>query len=386
MINGIEIFSGAGGLATGLGSAGINHKMLVEWNGNACKTLRKNYGSQIVYEGDIRSFQFINFSNIDFIAGGPPCQPFSLGGKAQGNQDSRDMFPQAVRSIRELSPKAFMFENVKGLLRSSFREYLEYILLQLTYPYVTFENGDWQKHYAMLHEVKPSKIPSCQRYKVSLTLINAADYGIPQKRERIIIVGIREDLETDWKFPSPTHSSDALLWDKYVTGKYWDSHDILPSDEEFHFGKTAKESLLHKYGIFPPILRPWKTVRDALKDIPKENDKAYFRNEHVVRLGAKEYPGHTGSLIDEPSKTLKAGVHGVPGGENMVKYSSGEVRYYTVFEAKRIQTFPDDYEIVGSWTEAMRQIGNAVPVELARIIGGSIVEKVFGIPNKQPNK
>lgn len=110
MINGIEIFSGAGGLATGLGIAGIHHTAFVEWNNDACRTLRKNYEPSIVNHCDIRSFDFTKFSEIDFIAGGPPCQPFSLGGLAKGVDDERDMFPQAIRSIRELCPRAFVLK------------------------------------------------------------------------------------------------------------------------------------------------------------------------------------------------------------------------------------------------------------------------------------
>ena len=91
MISGIEIFSGAGGLATGLGLAGVSHNAFVEWNCDACRTLRMNYDSDIVFEGDIRNFDFTSYRGIDIIAGGPPCQPFSLGGKAKGNLDERDM-------------------------------------------------------------------------------------------------------------------------------------------------------------------------------------------------------------------------------------------------------------------------------------------------------
>lgn len=97
---------------------------------------------------------------------------------------------------------------------------------------------------------------------------------------------------------------------------------------------------------------------------------------HIFRAGAKSYPGHSGSVLDEPSKTIKAGSHGVPGGENMLVLDSGEVRYYTVRESARIQTFPDDYKFVASWTESMRQIGNAVPVKLANAVGVSVLTQL----------
>lgn len=161
-----------------------------------------------------------------------------------------------------------------------------------------------------------------------------------------------------WSLPSITHSCDSLLWDKYVTNSYWDKHRISPTNEEFAIFAKMKNVLSLKYGFFPPELLPWRTVRDALINIPSVGDENYFPTEHIVRTGAREYPGHTGSPIDEPAKTVKAGGHGVPGGENMIKFPDGTLRYYTIFEAKRLQTFPDEYKIVGSWTEAMRQLGN----------------------------
>lgn len=372
MISGIEIFSGAGGLATGLGLAGVSHHAFVEWNDDACRTLRKNYDGDIVFEGDIRHFDFSPYKGVDIIAGGPPCQPFSLGGKAKGNLDERDMFPSAIRSIRELLPKAFLFENVKGLLRTNFSGYLDYILLQLAFPTILSQSEDCINHSIKIKS-KAACVPLNEQYEVSINLINAADYGIPQKRERVIIVGIRKDLHISWNLPKPTHSLDALLWSKYVTTEYWEKHNILPSNSEFATFAKNKRELELKYGFFPPELLPWLTIRDALINMPSEGDSVYYPNEHIIREGAKEYYGHIGSPIDEPAKTIKAGAHGVPGGENMIKYPDGSYRYFTVFEAKRIQTFPDDYQIVGSWTESMRQLGNAVPVRLAQIISSSII-------------
>lgn len=122
-------------------------------------------------------------------------------------------------------------------------------------------------------------------------------------------------------------------------------------------------------------LLPWRTVRDALVGLPEpklEGSRIWL--DHKLQLGAKAYPGHTGSPIDEPSKALKAGVHGVPGGENMIRYPDGQVRYYSTREAARIQTFPDRYALHGAWSEAMRQLGNAVPVRLAQIVISSVVQ------------
>lgn len=126
-------------------------------------------------------------------------------------------------------------------------------------------------------------------------------------------------------------------------------------------------------GTIDPQLLPWLTVRDALVGLPEPTMEAsalFF--DHVLQPGARVYPGHTGSFIDSPAKALKAGVHGVPGGENMLRRVDGSVRYFSVREAARLQTFPDGYRFSGPWSEAMRQLGNAVPVRLAQIVAGSI--------------
>ena len=125
---------------------------------------------------------------------------------------------------------------------------------------------------------------------------------------------------------------------------------------------------------------PWLTVRDAISDLPNpepnpETDPEKDRREianHVFNPGARSYAGHTGSPLDEPGKTLKAGDHGVPGGENMLARVDGSIRYFTVREAARLQTFPDEYTFQGAWTEAMRQLGNAVPVRLAETVAKSV--------------
>lgn len=374
MCNSIEIFSGAGGLAKGLELAGMKHLAFVEWNKDACKTLRMNYPVEIVHEADIRLFPFENYADIDVLAGGPPCQPFSLGGKAKGHMDERDMFPYAIDAIRKLRPKAFIFENVKGLLRESFSDYFRYIILQLQHPTIENTFDSWEKHLDTLEKADNRKGGTLE-YSVSYKLLNAADYGVPQKRERVIIVGFRSDLDIDWSFPAPTNSEDSLAWDKYVTGNYWKRHGMSMPESEKRKVASEKLRLSNRYGMFEPDLLPWNTIRDVIHDLPAPTEGSDC-SEHVLRNGAREYNGHSGSEIDLPSKTIKAGGHGVPGGENMIKFTDGSVRYFTVKEAKRIQTFPDDYPITGSWSEAMRQLGNAVPVHLAYVIGQAVMEKL----------
>ena len=318
------------------------------------------------------------------MAGGPPCQPFSMGGKHKAHNDSRDMFPAVVDVIRKCRPRAFIIENVKGLTRSSFANYYQYILLQFEFPEIVRKVDDsWREHYSRLQTVKTSNGRGVGtrglRYNLVPTLVNAANYGIPQRRERVFIVGFRSDLNVKWSFPSETHSLDALLTDLWVTGEYWERHGISsrrkPSLSPALFAKVER---LRGLGL-PPTRLPWRTVRDALLDLPEPSangDKGIFAN-HRFQDGARAYPGHTGSPLDMPAKTLKAGDHGVPGGENMMVRGNGAVRYFSVRESARIQTFPDGYVLHGSWTEAMRQLGNAVPVALAHLVAASVAKKLI---------
>jgi DNA (cytosine-5)-methyltransferase 1 len=381
-MNSLELFSGAGGLAKGLELAGFRHSALVELNKNACDSLCENFDASKVFFGDIKDFDLSSVNNIDIVAGGPPCQPFSLGGKHRGNQDSRDMFPYAIKAIEKLKPKAFIFENVKGLLREAFADYFEYIILRLTYPsHAAGDSSDWQSHLRDLRNVSQWSNPETT-YKVYFKLINAADYGVPQKRERVVIVGIRTDLPGIWSFPAPTHSAERLFWDKHVTQSYWDRHNIAKSDRPLtDLVTTSKVNKIKGQHYFSKLLlMPWQTLRDTLLDIP-DPQSSHEISDHTFRNGARIYPGHTGSVLDLPSKTIKAGDHGVPGGENMIRFSDQKVRYLTVHEAKKIQTFPSDFVIKGVWGEAMRQIGNAVPVLLAEVMSRELL-KILDSPKQ----
>ncbi|QSQ19566.1 DNA cytosine methyltransferase [Pyxidicoccus parkwayensis] len=389
-MNSIELFTGAGGLALGTHQAGFRHRGLVEWDEDACDTLRKNASAKAVpgiehwriHHTDVRLLPFDMFGNgdIDLVAGGAPCQPFSLGGKHRAQDDSRNMFPEFARAVRELQPRAFILENVKGLLRTSFSDYFEYIKLQLTYPTVTKKHAeDWTEHRARLEKVHTrGRFPGVH-YNVVSQLLNAANYGVPQLRERVFIVGFRADTGLEWSFPEPTHSEDALLWDKYITGAYWKRHGLRQRSSEK--GVALSGVRMRDLEDGEPIkTKPWVTIRDAIADMPTpraDRESKEFSN-HRLMPGAKVYPGHTGSPIDMPSKTLKAGVHGVPGGENMIAFEDGSVRYLTVREAARVQSFPDAWHFEGAWSEVMRQLGNAVPVGLAEVVAKSVAAKLEG--------
>src|SRR5262249_34060438 len=164
--------------------------------------------------------------DVMVVSGGPPCQPFSMGGKHRGHLDERDMFPEAVRAVRELRPKAFIFENVKGLKRETFATYFEYIRLQLTYPgLVRREEEAWREHCRRLEKHHTASHGAAE-YNVVAELLNAANYGVPQRRERVFLVGFRSDLGVGWSFPKATHSEEALLRSKWITRDYWDRHEV----------------------------------------------------------------------------------------------------------------------------------------------------------------
>ena len=378
----IELFVGAGGLALGTARAGFRHVGVFEWDKYACDTIRENAANKLepvvawpLFQGDVRGVDFRSFEGrVDLVSGGPPCQPFSVGGKHRGRLDERDMFPEAVRAVREIRPKAFIIENVRGLTRPLFYNYFEYIRLQFEFPEILIrDNEDWPDHLARLEKHKTRGASRGLHYNVVSEVLNAADYGVPQRRERVFIVGLRNDLAIQWSFPEATHSRAALRRSQSKGGDYWDRHGIsarkVPAwARSAPFETGAIQTILDTLAS-----KPWVTTRDAIAGLPKPTAKPNTRiPNHRLQLGARAYAGHTGSLLDLPAKTLKAGDHGVPGGENMLILDDGSVRYLTVRESARLQTFPDDFVFHGTWTESMRQLGNAVPVGLATVVGTSV--------------
>lgn len=383
VIESIELFAGAGGLALGFSGNDVQHRAVVEWNAHACDTLRNNKARRVepvshwpdVTQGDVRDFSYANHTGIDLITGGPPCQPFSMGGKHGGFLDERDMFPQAIRAVREVRPRAFVFENVQGLKRAAFAGYFNYILLQMEFPSLAAKlKEQWMDHLARLEQHKAAGGRS--EYHVYHRLVNAANYGVPQKRMRVFFVGFRADVHRPWAFPAETHGNDTLLLSKWANGAYWDRHRIAAKNRPARpegIDKKIKSILDADQDAY---LLAWQTVRDAISDLP---DPERFPQKELVQAhrfqpGARSYAGHTGSPVDEPAKALKAGDHGVPGGENMLRRPDGSVRYFTVRESARIQTFPDNFVFEGSWSETMRQLGNAVPVKLAAAMARGVCD------------
>ncbi|QFZ74291.1 DNA (cytosine-5-)-methyltransferase [Streptomyces fagopyri] len=417
----VELFAGGGGLVQASEEAGFRHLLLNEFARRACETLEENHftghpedvGVDVLAKavenlpepdpamspeelrkgvplvrGDVRQLDmsFLRERGVDLLTGGPPCQPFSLGGVAKGDEDERNMFPQMFRAVREMRPKAILCENVRGLLRPSFKPYFQYIQRELTLPFVERGDGiDWREHDRLLTEmVTAGDTDPSERYDVMEFEVNAANYGVPQIRNRVILLAFRADLRVDKervrRALRQTHSVEALIR-SFQDGSYWERHPRVAKHVRDRVAARAGEQLT--LGDDEAAGKaPWVTLRDAVCDLPAIDmhklDKITeqgFR-DHVGWPGARIYDGHTPNELDRPAKTVKAGVHGVPGGESVMllderaRAEDGRWeyvhRYMTVREAARVMTFRDDWRLAGPRGERMRQLGNAVPVELGK--------------------
>ena len=346
----VELFAGAGGLLLGAHQAGFTCELAIDVNADATTTLRRNasllsVAPDRVITGDVAAYRWDDVpGEVDVVFGGPPCQPFSIGGSSRAAEDPRDMFPVAVDVVRHLHPKMFMFENVKGLTRPRFAEYLTYIIGQLERPRCERSAREsWHDHARRL-AIKSTELPQ-DSYRVQQVVLNAADFGSPQHRHRVFLVGVRNDITSSWTPPQPTHHKNQLMYDQWVSGDYWHRHDLRPPRTPL--SAAALDRVVNWYDSTPDTL-PWTTVRDAFTKLPPFGSAEAAAMNHLRQPGAVSYPGHTGSVWDAPSKALKAGAHGVPGGENMVRHANGKVRYFTLREALRVQDFPDDFLITGS--------------------------------------
>ena len=366
----IELFAGAGGLAIGLSDAGIAPDHLFELDQFCCQTLEHNSngGAPLVtgrvHRLDVAKVQWsrIVTSPVRMLAAGPPCQPFSLAGKHLAERDERNEFPSTLRAIRCLKPACLLIENVHGLKRASFRPYFEYLLRQLESPSVAPRSCElWQEHDARieLHRAMPEYEPE---YEVDWGLVNAADYGVAQTRSRIIVVAARQGLPIV-SLPRPSHSMAALVRDQ-ESGVYWERHGIKPPQPNPK--RRGAPGYVRDVNV---ERKPWRTVRDALSGLanpPPKSDRSL--TNHWLIPGARLYPNHNGRDVDWPSKTIKAGVHGVAGGENILRRPTGAFRYYTLREMARLQGFPDQHYFQGPRSRVIGQIGNAMPCQLASAV------------------
>ena len=327
----IELFAGAGGLALGLEQAGFQHIGLVDFDKPSTETLKKNRKEwyvlcedvQKVAERDLEKEFNIKSGELDLLSGGAPCQSFSYAGKKLGLNDIRGtMFHHYATFLHKLRPKMFLFENVRGLL--------------------SHDNG---RTYATILDIFES-----EGYTTFHQVLNAWDYGCPQKRERLITVGIRNDLIglNMFHFPAP-HKYKPVIRDIKL--------DVNPGKDECARYSEYKESV---FSLVPP--------GGYWRDIDPKVAKQYMKT--CWDMGG----GRTGILrrisLDEPSLTVLTS----PGMKQTDRCHPLEVRPFSYRENARIQTFPDDWEFCGTLADKYKQIGNAVPVKLAEAVGEEIVK------------
>lgn len=378
----VNLCSGAGGLALGLAQAGFNTFAFYEKDRVACETLLHNLRSQSpllsgrVFEGDLLDATWMpRCPQVRLLAVGTPCQPFSRGGVRKGPQDDRNLFPTLLNAVQVLRPRAVLVENVGGLERGLHKSYLDYVVKQLRFPDSRPKADEsWIEHAKRLNRYSQDK-KACPTYNVAWKVCNAADFGVAQVRYRLFIVATNYELP-EYVFPSPTHSKQRLLFEQ-LTGVYWKTRGLpVPAQPRTSALRRGAESRLS----------PWVTVRDQTSTLPEaEAQESPNCNNHWTILGARAYAGHTGSVLDWPSKTIKAGVHGVPGGENAVVCDDGSLRYYTLREMARIQSFPDEHYFTGARSNVIRQIGNAVPCALAAAVAEPL-GRIFGVASSDDHE
>jgi DNA (cytosine-5)-methyltransferase 1 len=403
----IELFAGGGGLALGLHNAGFRHIAVNERDRRSLETLKRNHASARratrrrwpVLGGDVRAQAWDRFSGqATIIAGGAPCQPFSLGGIHRGDEDERNLWPAFIDVVRRVQPLAAIGENVRGLTRPKFLPYLDYICDRLAVPSLSPDASEnWQQHDARLRAaVAEHEVADDERYLVDRKVVLAADYGVPQLRYRLFIVAFRADLDVEWdpeapygrrwSWPERTHSEDALLA-ALDDGSYFREHDLPVRDVLIPASRRKRIEEIRAAAERGRAPERWRTLRDALTGrlgygdfaplpTPVDGREHERFNHHVGIPRARLYKGHSGNPLDWPAKTIKAGVHGVPGGEHIALLDDGTHRYLTVRECARVQTFPDEWHFEGPRSEASRQIGNAVPVHLAEIMGRRVAETI----------
>lgn len=324
----LELFAGAGGLAVGLEKAGLKCVALNEVDKWACETLRNNRPNWNVLEGDIKNFTFNKFKDeVDIVTGGFPCQAFSYAGKKLGLKDARGtLFYEFARVVQEVSPAICIGENVRGLL--------------------SHEKGKTlQGMISILDEIGYNVVP--------VQVLKAINYRVPQKRERLILVGVRKDISVKYKYPNP-HKKIYNLKDALKKGPLFEKN--VPKSDGAKYPESKKKIL----DMIPP--------KGYWRDLPIDIQKEYMGGSFY--LGG----GKTGMARriawDEPSLTLTCS----PAQKQTERCHPDETRPFTVREYARIQTFPDEWRFTGSIAQQYKQIGNAVPVNLGQEIGYSVVK------------
>jgi len=372
----VEIFAGAAGLGLGLAKAGFSHEIIVENDSDACNTIRLNQHQNHplvegwrILEANIEDCDLSGVKGeVDLVAGGPPCQGFSIGGQHKGSEDQRNLWPWAIKTVSEIKPRAFVFENVPNMA-STHKDYLEYLVKALTIPTIA-DPQQWIEDGEKLQKILSEGQSFDPSYDVSVDLLTSSDFGTGQKRKRLFITGIRKDVGAKYNTPVSTHSEAELLDSKWIRGEYWERHGLsrpVPNDAAM---KWIRKHNQQPRDLFATPMKPWNTVRDIIANIPE-----WANGQEDAPRQAKAYKGHTGSEIDSPAKTHRAGVHGVSGGEMMIDFGEGQAcqyRHFTTREAAALSDFPHDYDFSGTWSDCLRQIGNSVPCKMAQAVGQSI--------------
>lgn len=326
--NVLELFAGAGGLAVGLDKAGIKCVALNEVDKWACQTLRENRPNWNVLEGDIKSFDFTKYNNqVEIVTGGFPCQAFSYAGKKLGLKDARGtLFYEFARVVKEVNPLICIGENVKGLLSHEKGKTIEGMI-------------------SILDEIGYNVIP--------VKVLKAINYRVPQKRERVILVGIRKDIGLKYEYPKP-HNKIYNLIDALKKGELYDC-DVPKSDGS-------------KYPEHKKIVLDLVPQKGYWRNLPLDVQKEYMGKSFYLGGGKTGIARRIG--WDEPSLTLTCS----PAQKQTERCHPEETRPFTVREYARIQTFPDDWKFMGSISQQYKQIGNAVPCNLGEEIGYSIIK------------
>jgi len=324
----IELFAGAGGLAVGMEKAGLKCVALNDVDKWACQTLRNNRPNWNVLEGDIKQFNFNEYKDkVDVVTGGFPCQAFSYAGKKLGLADARGtLFYEFARVVKEVNPPICIGENVRGLL--------------------SHDNGKTlQGMISILDEIGYHVVP--------VQVLKAIHYNVPQKRERLILVGIRKDIGLKYEYPKPYkriyNLSDALK-----------KGDLFNTDVPKSEGAKYPKSKIEVLDLVPP--------KGYWRDLPLDIQKEFMGGSFHLGGGKTGIARRIG--WDEPCLTLTCS----PAQKQTERCHPEETRPFTVREYARIQTFPDDWHFAGSIAQQYKQIGNAVPVNLGKEVGYSIVK------------
>lgn len=323
----LELFAGAGGLAIGMESAGLKCVALNEIDKWACETLRKNRPNWKVLEGDIKEYNFTEYYNqIDVVTGGFPCQAFSYAGKKLGLADARGtLFYEFARAVKEINPPICIGENVRGLL--------------------SHDNGKTlQGMISILDEIGYNVAP--------VQVLKAINYRVPQKRERMILVGIRKDIDLQYEYPKP-YKKIFNLKDALKEGELYNTDVPKSNGAKYPQSKKVVLDLVPQKGYW--------------RDLPLEIQKEFMGGSFHLGGGKTGIARRIG--WDEPCLTLTCS----PAQKQTERCHPDETRPFTVREYARIQTFPDEWKFEGSLAQQYKQIGNAVPVNLGKEIGYSIV-------------